>query len=598
MNLSGIDISIIIVYITAMIAAGVWFSKKAGQNLDSYFLGGKSLPWYLLSVSNASGMFDITGTMWLVYLLFVYGVKSAFIPWLWPSFNQIFLMIFLAAWLRRSNVLTGAEWIKTRFGDGPGAVLSHISVVIFALISVVGFLCYAFKGMGKFAEVFLPWDLSPNVYALIVMGITTIYVVLGGMYSVVLTDVIQFILLTVASIFIAVIAISKSSAVDIAEYIPQGWDKLSFEWSSVNLDWSGLLEAVNGKIESDGYSMFGLFLMMCLFKGFLSSMAGPAPNYDMQRVLATKTPKEASLMSGLVTVILFLPRYLMIAGITVLALIFFRPEMLEMGSDIDFEQILPYVMSNFIPKGLLGVTIAGLLAAFMSTFDSTVNAGSAYIVNDIYKKYISSDKSPKTYVYMSYAASILVVVVGIIFGFMTESITSVLDWILAGLFGGYVAPNVLKWYWWRFNGYGYFAGMLTGMLAAMLLPRIYPDSSALMSFPYIFALSLAISIIVSYLSPAQDMNTLKGFYKQVRPWGFWGAVKKEVIAECPEFKPNMDFKRDMLNVVVGIIWQLSFTLIPIYLLIKNYSMTLVFVIVAIVTSIILKLNWYDKLKEN
>jgi hypothetical protein len=93
--------------------------------MQNYFLGGNTMPWYMLGISNASGMFDISGTMLLVYWMFVYGLKSVWIPWLWPTFNQIFLMVYLSAWLRRSNVMTGAEWIKTRFGKGRGAQLSH-----------------------------------------------------------------------------------------------------------------------------------------------------------------------------------------------------------------------------------------------------------------------------------------------------------------------------------------------------------------------------------------------------------------------------------------------------------------------------------------
>src|SRR5210317_104401 len=110
MNIHSVDVGIIIGYLILVVTAGILVSKRASKNLDSYFLGGKTMPWYILGVSNASGMFDITGTMWLVYICFVYGVKSAWLPWLWPTFNQIVLMIFLSAWLRRSNVLTGAEW--------------------------------------------------------------------------------------------------------------------------------------------------------------------------------------------------------------------------------------------------------------------------------------------------------------------------------------------------------------------------------------------------------------------------------------------------------------------------------------------------------
>ena len=139
---------------------GYWVSQRASRDIRSYFLGGNVMPWYVLGVSDASGMFDIAGTMWLVYIMFVYGLKSIWIPWVWPVFNQVFLMVYLSSWLRRSNAMTGAEWIETRFGKGRGAQLSHLIVVIFALVSVVGFLSYAFKGIGKFATDFLPWHLS------------------------------------------------------------------------------------------------------------------------------------------------------------------------------------------------------------------------------------------------------------------------------------------------------------------------------------------------------------------------------------------------------------------------------------------------------
>ncbi len=157
LKISGIDIAIILVYFLTVILVGLWVSRRGAKNLESYFLGGKSLPWYILGVSDASGMFDISGTMVLVTWLFMYGLKSIWLPWVWPTFNQIFLMMFLSGWLRRSNVLTGAEWIKTRFGQDRGATLAHISVVFFALVAVVGMLAYAFKGIGKFAVEMLPW---------------------------------------------------------------------------------------------------------------------------------------------------------------------------------------------------------------------------------------------------------------------------------------------------------------------------------------------------------------------------------------------------------------------------------------------------------
>ena len=162
MNLHLLDLLIIGAYVSATIAIGFWISKRAANSMRSYFLGGNVIPWYVLGISDASGMFDISGTMWMVYLLFVYGLKSIWIPWLWPVFNQIVLMIFLSTWLRRSGVMTGAEWIRFRFCDGRGSSLANLIVVVFAIMNVIGFLAYGFIGIGKFAATFLPWQLSAN----------------------------------------------------------------------------------------------------------------------------------------------------------------------------------------------------------------------------------------------------------------------------------------------------------------------------------------------------------------------------------------------------------------------------------------------------
>jgi solute:Na+ symporter, SSS family len=596
MNLHPIDIAIIAAYLVASVFLGYWVSRRASRDMKSYFLGGNTLPWYVLGVSNASGMFDIAGTMWLVSLLFVYGMKSIWIPWLWPVFNQIFLMVYLSAWLRRSNVMTGAEWINTRFGTGKGARLSHIVVVIFALVSVTGFLTYAFKGIGKFATDFLPWSLSANQYALILMGLTTFYVVKGGMFSVVITEVLQFCILSVASIAIGVIAMVRVSPEALHRAIPPGWERIWFGWH-LNMDWHTLIPAVNTKIQQDGYSLFGAFFMMMVFKGILLSAAGPAPNYDMQRILSTKNPREASMMSAVVNVVLNVPRYFMIAGLTILALVFYSDRIRSMGTNMDFEMVLPDALTHFVPVGLVGLLVAGLMAAFMSNFAATVNAAPPYIVNDLYKKYINPHASQRTYMRLSYAASFGVVVLGVTFGWFVESINEVIQWIVSALLGGYTASNVLKWYWWRFNGFGYFWGMVTGIAAAMLIPLALPSVSSLNSFPIILVISLIGSIAGTLLTPAEDDEVLKNFYRRVRPWGFWGPIKDKVMQEDPTFKPNPDFKRDMFNIVVGIAWQTSLVAFPVFLVIRRYDNALIAAAVIVTTSTILKFTWYDHLKK-
>lgn len=596
MQIHIVDVLIIVAYFAVVFILGILVSKKSIKDIDSYFLGGNSLPWWMLGVSNASGMFDITGTMWLVYLLFVYGLKSVYIPWLWPMFNQIFMFVFLAIWLRRSNVMTGAQWIETRFGKGKGAMLSHISVVGFALISVIGFIAYDFKGIGKFAKTFLPWDLSPDLYAVILMSITAIYAIKGGMFSVVITEVLQFIVMTIASIAVGILAMSTVAPETLNAVIPQGWKDIFFGWN-LNLNWGGLIDSVNYKITQDGYELFTIFFMLMLFKGLLVSAAGPAPNYDMQRVLATKSPKEAAKMSWIVNLVLFFPRYMMIAGLTILALAFYSPELKAMGNNIDFEMILPFALKNFIPVGLSGLLLAGLLAAFMSTYAATINAAPAYVVNDIYKKFINPNADPKKYVHLSYIVAVFFVIIGFVFGFVIESVNQITLWIVNALYGGYTAANLLKWFWWRLNGYGYFWGMVSGIGASLLCPILVPSLPALHAFPIILGLSLLGCILGSLLTKPESDEVLMKFYIQVRPWGFWKPVLLKVKQRFPEFTPNKNLTRDALNVAVGIIWQLSLVALPIYLVIREFTYFAIGIGVLAITSVILKILWWNKLEE-
>jgi Na+/proline symporter len=596
MSLHLFDLVIIALYLMGTISIGFYLSKRASKNLDSYFLGGKKIPWWVLGVSNASGMFDITGTMWLVSMCFVYGMKSAWLPWIWPIFNQVFLMIYLSAWLRRSNVMTGAEWLKTRFGSGRGAELCHIAVVIFAVISAIGFISYAFKGIGKFAVIFFPWDLSPDVYAIIIFTITTLYVVKGGMYSVVFTELLQFVIMTISAIAVGIIAMNLVSVDALNAVIPAGWKDLFFSWQ-LELDWRGVIDSVNDKIQDDGFTLFGFFFMMMLFKGVLSSIAGPVPNYDMQRILATKNPKEAAKLSGIVSLVMFFPRYMMVAGLTILALVYMGPEIQASNEVFDFEQILPYAIKNFIPVGLTGLLIAGLLAAFMSTYAATVNAAPAYIVNDIYKRYFKPNASQKEYIKMSYLVSTLLVIIGVGVGYMISSINDIMQWIFGALFGGYTAANVLKWHWWRFNAYGYFWGMMSGLIASLALPLFFPSLQPLYAFPYLLLAGLAGSVIGTLLTAPEDDAVLMSFYEKVRPWGFWQPIKEKVIAKNPAFKPNDNLSRDAFNIVVGMTWQISLVVLPIYLVIKEFESMLVAITVMLLTSWILKKNWYDKLEN-
>jgi Na+/proline symporter len=604
MRLNIIDYSIILGYLVLVVLIGFFLSRKAGKSLNHYFLGGNQIKWYFLGLSNASGMFDISGVMWSVTLLFVYGLKSAWIPWLWPVWNQVFIMVFLALWIRRSNVMTGASWVLTRF-SGKGGVYSKNIIILFAVISAIGFIAYFFEGIGKFCEAILPFDLtvqmgsftipSKNSYAFLIISLTTMYTLKGGIFSVVATEVFQYFIMTLSSIAIAVIVFFSVSNTAINEVVPQGWDQLFFGWE-MNLDWSDTLPALNDKIATDGFEFIGVLFMMMLFKGFFSSLAGPVPGYDMQRILSTKSPFEAAKMSGFTILVLYAPRYLMIAAFAVLALVYLTPDLKQM-TDIDFEILLPETISQLVPIGLKGLILAGLLAAFMGTFAAVVNAAPAYIANDLLKKNLIPNKDENTYVRYGYLAAVVIVGLGMLFGFFATSLNTITLWITASLFGGYTAANVLKWIWWRFNGHGYFWGMLAGLLASTLKLVFLSDWIDIYLFPAILAFSLLGCLLGSLCSPPDDMETLKSFYKSVKPWGFWKPILKEVQKQDTSFEPNQSFSRDFFNVIVGIIWQMTLVVWPIYLLIRKWEGLVISLVVFFICTLLLKKYWYDPLKK-
>lgn len=608
MKLTVLDISIIVTYLLLMIGIGWVLRKKAASNKESYLMGGKKLPWYLLGMSDASDMFDISGTMWMVALCFVYGMKSIWIPWLWPVFNQVVLMVFLSKWLRRSNANTGAEWLATRFGNsGAGVRASHQVVVAFALLSCFGFLAYGFVGLGKFIEIFVPWSevkdylpftIAPqyvaHFYGIIFTLFAAFYSIMGGMHSIVLGDLIKYLIMTVACIAIAIIAAQHLQQQSLN--VPDGWLDPFFSWK-LALDWSRIVPAADVKIAEDGFGLFGFFFMMMLFKGVFASLAGPAPNYDMQKILSASSPKEASKMSGFVSIVLLPVRYAMIIGLTVLGLLYYHTLDLSNGTGgVDFEKVLPAVINRYLPAGILGLVLTGLLGAFMGTFSGTVNAAQAYIVNDIYVKYVNPQASAKKVMRMNYGSGLLVVVIGIILGFFAKSVNSVLQWIVGALYGGYIAANMLKWYWWRFNASGFFWGMMSGIIAALIFPYV-SDKLPLYNWPWLFLISLAGSLVGTYLAPATDMTVLKTFYKTVKPWGYWKPVQNAVTQEDPGFTPNQRMGWDLFNVVIGIIGQLCLTLLPMHLVLWMKLPLLITICVLLLVILILKKTWWNALED-
>ncbi|MUV02403.1 sodium:solute symporter [Flavobacterium rakeshii] len=640
MRLTAIDLTIIALYFLMMIVIGIVMKNRAKRSKDSYLMGGKKLPWYMLGLSDASDMFDISGTMLLVSMAFLYGFKSVWIPWMWPVFNQVFLMVFLSKWLRRSNATTGAEWLGTRFGlSDKGVKQSHAVVVVFALMLCVGYMAYAFVGVGEFLEIFIPYesvkevfpfldqhvdafqvgtpayetalyeakDLTAKFYGVSICLVATFYSIVGGMHGIVLADFIKYMIMIVCSLFVGSIAMMHlaDSGIAIKDMMPVGWDSPMFGWE-LGLEWQNILADAQVKLEKDGYKLFSAIVGMMFFSGVLKSLAGPAPNYDCQKILSTKSPEEASKMSGFISIILLPIRYFMTMGLCILGILYFKDLTLGQTADgINFESIMPAVINKYLPVGLVGLVLAGFLGAFMSNFSGTLNAGQAYLVNDIYLKFIKPDADRKKIITMSYLSGTVMVILGVGLGLLIKDVNMIFNIITAGLYGGFVCANVLKWYWWRFNANGFFWGMLAGIIASAIPPALsvsgvtdyFDGTRMLYYFPVFIIIQFVACVAGSYAAPPTNQETLIDFYKTVRPWGFWKPIKEAAQAQDPTIVENKNFGINMANVAMGITGQILLTLLPMYFILSKWTGFAIVLVLMMVIVLIMKRTWWNRLTD-
>ncbi|MHC4123162.1 MAG: sodium:solute symporter family transporter [Planctomycetota bacterium] len=591
-----IDYGIIIVYFIIVIGLGFWYRNRASKNLEAYFLGGKSMHWLALAMSGAVATFDITGTMWIVSILFVLGMKSMWHHWMWGIYMGAFFMSYMGKWVRRSNVVTAAEWMETRFGNDGGGKLARTAYAIIAILTLAGFIGYAYQGIGKFASVYIsleslaqytsiPWLQNilirheADVLAVIVISVTTLYVLLGGLYGVVATNVIQTIILTLGGIFIAFIAWSKLTPGMLSQ-LPQGWTSLKVPWH---------ISEFTGT-ENAHFEFFGALVFVWIAKGFLLNAGGPAQMYDFQIFLAARNPRDASKIGAAWSFSLIV-RWAMTAGIALLAIV-------GITGVKDPEKVMPIVLLEFLPLGIRGFVIAGLLAAFMSTFSSTVNSGASFIVRDIWLPYFCPKASNQQAVRFSYIATILLVLTGIGIGYQAKSIGQIWSWMMMSLGAGVVIPNVLRWYWWRINGWGYALGTLGGTLLS-LIALFFPDIPLYYIFPLIAIISFLACIGGSLMTSSVNEHVLISFYHSVRPFGFWKPIR---LASGLTAKQLADKTESLwltvLNVSLGMAAISGLYLFPMYLVGHWYKYSAICFAMAIVAILALSYTWYPNLPKS
>jgi Na+/proline symporter len=591
--LATVDVVIIVGFLILVTIIGVVMSKAASGGLDDYFLGGNKIPWWVLGASTATSNFDMSGTMIIVAVVFSLGFKGFLVEIRGGvGLSLAFLMVFLGKWLRRSRVMTSAEWMKLRFGTDKQGRWAHLLSAIANIVLSLGMIIYFAKGAGKFLTHFLPYP--ELVCTAGMVGIGLAYTLMSGLYGVVFTDVVQMILLTFTAIFVSVQAFTLRPEVE----LPAGMLELNLE---VPRELGASLLAKDPAYWEPVLSLFGLSVVMWLFRTTLEGMGGVG-GYTDQRFFAARSEREANLLT-MESIILSIFRWTMVAGLVVMG--YHLVQHGGQGADQikqDAEQVLPVVLAQALPAGVRGVVIAGLIAAAMSTFDSTLNAGASYIVKDIYQSYMKPDADGKELMRVSRWATVGLCVAGIGFAAIVPNINQIWGLITMGLGAGLFVPLFLRWYWPRFNGYGFALGTAAGIVAALVFNTglSWPMQK---SFPAVIGCAAVAAIGATLATPAVPSDVLVRFWVRVNPFGFWGRValraeKEGVIDKEERLERVIETLYDGVSLCFAVPFQFCTLLAAMSFIWHDWKKLAFFLAGSIFSGLGLYFFWFKNLKSD
>ncbi len=590
-----IDLIIIIVYLLAIVCVGLYFQKKASRGIDSYFLGNRKLPWWVLGASGMASNTDIAGTMINTAFIYALGTKGFFIEIRGGvTLIMAFLMVFMGKWNRRSQVMTQAEWMHFRFGTGKEGDTARIIAAISSIIMTIAMVTYFIIGAGKFVGEFL--GIEPILASLIMVVLGMIYTVASGLYGVVWTDVFQGVFIFGVILYISGMAMSM---VNLPEEFFVSVPMVDGSFTAIKTtlaEWTRITPPSEMSMPSGStfeiYNLFGIAIMFYLFKVTLEGSSG-AGGYMLQRYFAARSDREAGILSLFWTVLLAF-RWPLIASFAMLGI--YHGLNPEFGVIADPELVLPTVVKYYVPVGVKGFLIAGLMAAAMSTFDSTVNAGAAYWVKDLYQAYLKPHASEKELLFQSRIISLVIVALALLFSLTIKNINEIWGWITMGIGAGMFIPQVIRWYWWRFNGYGFAIGTAFGMFAALLTKSFAGPIPEYSSFLIASGTSLIGCIIGTYITSPTDEEVLFNFYKVTRPFGFWHNIRNKLPIESL-LKINTENKRDIIATFFAVPWQVVLFLTGMMIVLKQWENVLNLSLLLILLSAGLYWFWFRHLSK-
>jgi len=618
-SLSILDYSVIVVFFVTILGVGLAMSRKASKNLESYFLGGRNLPWYMLGIAGMSGWFDLTGTMVITSFLYLMGPLGLYIEFRGGAVLVLaFMLAYTGKWHRRSGCMTPAEWTTYRFGTGFSGEMLRLVSALMGIITTIGMLAYLVRGATLFMGMIFPVD--PVMLTIGILGFSAIYTVLSGFYGVVLTDMVQGFIMIMGCIVVSFIAWNQfpdAAALAVAA-----------EQVTGNANWIASAPAWHVDMPKgyEAYESLMIAAMFYLLRNILGGMGSGAE----ARFFAARNTREASLQCLLqgVTVMFRWPLMISFAilGIFVVARqipgrdaaaeaaalihaakpgltesawhgytsgLVHHPEtippevarrmpeilganwqsgLLLIGANgtVNPEVVMPAVLLNSLGSGLRGLLIVSLLSALMGVLTGNVNGASALFVRDIYQNFLRPKASMRELMFWAYLSSGLIILASFALGLAAPNINSLWSWIVMGLTAGSLGPGLLRLYWWRTNAWGMAAGIFMGGIAALLQRWFAPGMAEWAQFTLMTTISVVATVAGSLLTAETAKDVVKYFHQTTRPFGFWGPFWKE-LPETDKISWAREHRNDIITTGVALVWQVCLFLLPMQFLTRNWQ---------------------------
>ena len=528
-TLHPLDLTIIAVYLVGTIALGVAFSRRASRDGESYFLAGRSLPWWVLGTSMVATTFAADTPLAVTGFVRDHGIWYNWFGWHYALSQTLAVFLFSRFW-RRAEVLTDNELIELRYTGKPAAALRGFKAFYFAVLYNFIVLGWVLKGMATVAETVLGID--PTVAVLAGAAFALVYALLAGFWGVVITDVVQFVLAMVGSITLAVVAVNRVG----------GLGELMTQLAALPETMRDTVAFIPGGGVGLESNLFKFLIFVTLM--WWASHNADGGGYLIQRMSAARDERHARGATLWYVIAINAVRYWpwILAALASLVIFPVLPD--GQGSEAAY----PMLMREVLGPGLLGIMLVSFFAAFMSTIDTHLNWGASYLINDVYLRFLRPAAGSKETVLVAKLCVALMMVLAALVAFMLTSIGKA--WLFVWAMGAGIGPVlILRWFWWRINAWSEIAALASSVLMAVgfeVTAALQTGADyVLFSTPVrvfgtalethhkaiiLVPVTILVWLTVTLLTSPEPRDHLAAFYRRVRPGGAWG----QVAAICPE----------------------------------------------------------------